>query len=94
MFEVGKQVVCIADFSGKWLNSYGEGYKGPHKGQVMTVRDIITHPAPWDLGLMFYEISTFVDGSKYEATYGAKHFRPVKDTSIEKFTSMLNKVDA
>lgn len=94
MFEVGKQVVCIVDFSNGWHNSFGEGYKGPCKGQVVTVRKIIDYPPPWGLGLIFYEMSTFVEGSRYEASYGSAHFRPVKQTSIKTFTNMLDKVDA
>jgi hypothetical protein len=89
MFDVGKQVVCIADTKGKWPDASGNAfYPGPVKDQILTIRDIKDYKPKQDvLGLQFFEVGART--SSGDAYYNAAYFRPVKDTNIDCIKELL-----
>jgi hypothetical protein len=92
-FEIGQQVVCISvKFTEQklWRKT---ARSIPKLHGIYTIRDIYE----WNglVGLYFHEIlnpsAQFIDGYG-EPCFNAKNFRPVKPTSIEVFTELLEPI--
>lgn len=101
MFHIGQMVVCVAD---DWNDVDVFGEKCPVKGHVYTIRCI---EIGIDIGRdeeAFFRFDEIVNpildypSGRADANFHARAFRPVKQTSIDCFTSILNqtpqKVDA
>lgn len=95
---VGSQVVCIHD--GLWWYVDQRGYSFPAQDHlpvyrmVYTVRGIIRDDNCF-VGLLLEEIHNVLAVYKSEPTsiepsFDARGFRPVKKTSIDEFTALLN----
>lgn len=84
MLRLGQQVVCIRD---SW-DTRVPGEVQPIKDMVYTIRGFDT--ATEDIGLWFEEFVNEPLITGLEPSYEQEAFRPVKDTSIEMFTKMLN----
>jgi hypothetical protein len=91
MIDIGVQVVCLAD---DWTLLVTVPTVKPRKDQVLTVREINKFD-DGGIGLLFEELRNPIDPKwNSELHFDIGHFKPVKKTSIECFTDMLNKVDA
>jgi hypothetical protein len=88
MFHVGQMVVCVSEFI-----SNEQGVTYPIKGLVYTVRGVEVSPLNGLLGLFLEEIVNerrlYTLGMR-EPKFWVGRFRPVRQTSIEQFTSILN----
>ena len=94
-FIVGQKVVCIND---NWRKT-GCINVHPVKGEVFIIREIYADPLqPYKIGLRFKEIKNIINTvSNIEYGYDHNHFVALqpqtKETSIECFTKMLNRID-
>jgi hypothetical protein len=101
MFEIGQQVVCIADSEGRpWRFETATFVdvvaSWPRYKQVYTVRGVGPSNERGTFGLYLEEIvNPEVDMRPHgipfvgEPNFGAHHFRPVRKTSIEVFRQIL-----
>lgn len=98
MIDVGGQVVCIDD---DWKPAPGPlGISAPVRGQVYTVREIGKGVTTADgshhpdfVGIKLEEIHNPPDiptPGRGEVVFNIIAFRPVKKTSIEEFTKILD----
>lgn len=89
-FHVGQRVVCVddANWRKKWI---AKCPNRPIAGSVYTIREI--RQKPNSLGFLLMEITNrprkFRLG-RLEPCFYAHRFRPVRDTDISIFTSMLS----
>ena len=94
-WHIGQLVVCITDIKmgNKWIDEIK-----PVRGSVYTIRGIEIYANK--TGLLFEEIINkpryylHLDTRKViyqEAVYCSCYFRPLRKTSIDVFTAMLNK---
>lgn len=89
MFHVGQMVVCVDDYVHPRYVVFGEVL--PVKGMVYTIRSF--DRVDEELCLMLEEI---VNAPRHyrqgfgECSFRPHRFRPVRQTSIEQFTSILN----
>lgn len=91
-FHVGQRVECISD---AWshppaLAYIRQGYFYPHKGLIYTIREI--GPSNMELVLLEEVRNRIMPGTIYEPGFRYWNFRPVKDTSIEVFRSLLTPI--
>jgi len=89
MFHVGQMVVCVKTFD-KTKETWRDAL--PVKGGVYVIRDVFNGSFnPDGLYLRFEEI---VNPPRFEygveVGFNSSRFRPVKHTSIEQFTAILN----
>ncbi|MFT3987211.1 hypothetical protein [Aestuariivirga sp.] len=92
-FHVGQMVVCVLGG-----NPDGDGYgweEYPVKGRFYTVRSVLTGFTGEAVRLeeirnkeALYEVPGGVD--QHEMAFYSMRFRPVRTTSIDRFTSLLN----
>lgn len=94
-FHIGAQVVCVDD---KWVHTVQPGIIRPTLGCVYTIREIFDWsevlPPSLDRGITFtFEeiVNPRMPPMGLENSFYHWHFKPVKKTSIDTFTSMLNK---
>lgn len=89
MFHVGQRVVCISDAtSGASSSEYlSRGYVFPVTGCVYTIRFIC--PIKKNVLLLEEIFNRPLPYRTSEPGFGFRHFRPVKDTSIEVFRKLL-----
>lgn len=86
-FHVGQMVVCVDDkpAAPKW-----GGVSFPVRGRVYTIRAVFRHTSGAD-GVWLEELrNPFAAKYGLEWGYKARRFRPVKTTSIDQFTALLN----
>jgi hypothetical protein len=87
LFHVGQRVVCIVE--GELWNPQPPSQR-PERGMVYTIRELTNYAPP---GLRFEEIvnpTLNYCEALGEMCFDATCFRPVKDTSIDVFTKLLN----
>jgi hypothetical protein len=95
-FEVGKQVVCIVDFSDPWfltnLPSYFiyPAYKGIYTLRTVRMQNDWGCPKKESLSLGLEGIANIYNGT--DCLFNSGGFRPVKDTSIECFEKLLKPI--
>ena len=96
MFHIGQLVVCINDTWKSHLKNT-EGISMPTKGMIYTIRGLPDCPGDREghgYGVHLEEIINPVKlytWGKMEAVYDPSRFRPVRKTSIDCFTEILNK---
>ena len=94
-FEVGKQVVCIVDFSDSFYkNFYPSHFVYPAYKGIYTLR-IVGMQNDWNsknvsLSLGLEGIFNIQNGT--DCLFHSSAFRPTKDTSIECFKKLLNPI--
>lgn len=93
MFHVGQMVVCVDDSPSRF-RIFGRDWVVQDlllKGNIYTIRGVDTFPfntGP-SLGLWLEEVVRETAHAP-DGPFGAARFRPVRQTSIEQFTSILN----
>ena len=91
-FHVGQKVVCIDQHrpsaAASWI-AQGIVPTYPAKGCVYTIRAIVFHSYTGAALLLLEEVVNVVPAGMLEPGFDAKHFRPVKTTSIEIFERLL-----
>lgn len=92
MFHVGQMVVCVDD--SEPLGVKDSRLSAPlRKGAIYTIREILgEYPfiTGVSVGVRIEEIVRFHNSCNRDHPFGAARFRPVRQTSIEQFTSILN----
>lgn len=91
-FEVGKQVVCIEDFSQHNLTRYPSwfvypAYKGIYTVRIVAIQNDWGLPTKMSLSLGLEGIMNIHRGT--DCLFHSSLFRPVKETSIECFKKLL-----
>lgn len=94
MFHVGQKVVCInGDFSARKLETIRLFTTDlPLKGQVYTVVGVLEHDGIPALELAEFPPAPVEPIGDFVFVWRMDRFRPVKETSIEVFRSLLNPV--
>lgn len=99
MFEIGQMVVCVqASWDSihikQWELYLGHKLNLPYVGQILTIRNFYAFEDDGALGLVFQEIrNPYIEKWNFEASFSHTHFKPVKKTNIDVFTSMLKPID-
>ena len=91
--KIGQRVVCIHVSSR--IHLYKRGEVTPYLGQVLTIRDIDTAYDNGEITFRFEEIRNPVlqySNSICELNFRASFFKPVKETSIDCFTQLLENI--
>lgn len=93
-FEVGKQVVCVVDFTPLFTKHFPAHFVYPVLKGIYTIR-LVGMQNDWgskkeSLSIGLEGIFNIMNGT--DCLFHASTFRPVKDTSIECFTKLLKPI--
>jgi hypothetical protein len=92
MFHVGQRVVAISNPSEKAMAYWvGQGMRYPVIGCIYTIREL-GHSLGRPAVRLEEIINPPIHAKGYEPGFNAHRFRPVKDTSIEIFRSLLSPI--
>ena len=86
-YEPDKRVVCVLKDGYRWMNPH---INNPEHGKIYTIRENMVRDER--LGLLFVEIVNkpqLWDDGIYEPCFNAIYFRPVDETRLDVFRSML-----
>lgn len=94
MFHVGQRVACIAAPSRAAVRLFPSSVVFPEVGCVYTIRAFVRGMSLSGVvtGLVFEEIVNPSAPTGVEYNFAMRRFRPVKDTSIEIFRSLLSPI--